>query len=168
MGLVKKIVGIAIAIIIVIAGSVIAYTITNKPLVDYTLETPTISTWDFNIGAMTVNLGIRNRGGIDASLSLVATVSNAVVSENQSKPSPEFNQTVLKIPTIAINGQKDYTYYSVFITPNLDMTNFTISYTVERNTLDVMSSFSQIARWTPTTLTYNRTDTTTYVLLAST
>jgi hypothetical protein len=167
MGLGKTISGIVIAIIIVVAGAVIGFAVTNKPLVDYTIESPA-SLWDFKFGALAINLGIRNRGGIDASLSLVATVSNAVVSSNQSEPSPEFNQTVLKIPTIAINGQKDYAYYTVFVTPNLGMANFTISYTVERNMGDLMSSFAQIVGWTPTTLTYNRTDTTTYTLITST
>jgi hypothetical protein len=167
MGLEKKIVGIILAIIIIIAGSVIAFAITNKPLIDYTIVNPA-SEWDFTFEPLKIDLGLRNRGGIDASVSLVVTVSNAVVSKNQSKPSPDFNQTILKIQTIAVNGQEDYGEYSVFITPNFEFTNFTVSYSLERNMFDLMSSFAQIAGWIPTTLTYNRTDTMTYTLLIST
>ena len=167
MGLGKTISGIVIAILIVAAGSVIAFAVTSKPLVDYTIESPA-NAWDFASGPLTVNLGIRNRGGIDASLSLVVTVSNAFVSSDQSEPSAEFNQTILNLPTIAINGQKDYSCYSVFVTPNPSVANFTISYTVEKSMGDLMSSFAQIVGWTPTTLTYNRTDSTTYALLAYT
>jgi len=165
MGLLKKILGIVLAILVTVVAIVIAFTITNKPLIDYTIADPP-STWDFNLGTLKINLGLRNRGGIDASVTLVVSVSNAVVSENQSKPSPEFNQSVLKIDTIAINGQKEYGYYYAYIAPKFETTNFTISYEVKRNTLDLMSSFAQIQGWKPTTLTYNRTDATEYDLVS--
>jgi hypothetical protein len=167
MGWERKILGIALAIVIIIAGTVIASAITNKPLIDYTIVDPA-NQWNFNSGSLKVILGLRNRGGIDASVSLIVTVSNAVVSSAQSTPSQDFNQTTLRIQTIAINGQKDYAEYYAFITPNFESTNFTVSYSLERAMSDLMSSFAQITRWTPTTLTYNRTDTMTYTLIVST
>jgi len=165
MGLLKKIGGIVLAIVIGVAAIVIGFAITNKPLVDYTVINPP-DTWDFRFGPLEIDLGLRNRGGIDAPIWLIVTVRNAVITEDKSTLSPEFNQTVLKIYTSAINSQKEYGHFNAYVTPKDEPTNFTISYRVERNRWDLMSSFAQIQGWKPTTLTYNRTDTTQYVLVS--
>jgi hypothetical protein len=129
--------------------------IEDQPLIDYTLSAPT----SFNTVASPycqVNLMVRNRGKIDATVLLVVTTKNATIQEINA-PNVEYNNTSVSVRVLLPNGVENWsTGQTLNIIPLNNTRTFSVSYEVTKE-FSWMSMVYTINPITPTMVTYNQT-----------
>ena len=134
---------------------VVVWEITNQPLIDYKLE----SSDSLNLhweSYLPVNLMIRNRGGIDASVWLILTVENATIQEIQ-ETNIEYSENKTSVRVFLPKSMEHWgTGKTLNIIPKNNVQTFSIYYDVEK-VFDLMSLFSDINPIKPTFLTFNQT-----------
>ena len=152
------------AILAPIAVGITVWEIENQPLIDYRLESvDTLNThYDSYIS---IDLMIRNRGKIDATLLLTLTVENATIQQVEGT-NVEYNETKTSIRVFA---QKEMENWGVGKTlkviPENSTQTFSVNYEVSKE-FDWMSIIYRINPILPTTLAFNQTQPNIYTLIS--
>lgn len=139
----------------------------QRPIIDYYMSGISDS-YNFKYSSMKVDLMVRNRGGIDASLYLVVKVTNANLTVDSLEPWIKYNETQVKFYVTPIAHVDTYSSWEVNVSPVGDPQNFTIAYTIE-DTSNIWSISGMISHlfldphpYSSVYAVYNRTDTDNY------
>jgi hypothetical protein len=143
----------------------------QRPIVDYYIS-GIEDGYNTNWSPMRVSLQYRNRGNIDASLYLVATVTNANITIDKPESWIWCNGTQAKIYVGATSHMDDYGSYTINVYPVGNPQNFTVRYTIEDKSDFwaipngmISHLFAEWHGYDPTYALYNRTDTNIYQLV---
>jgi hypothetical protein len=142
-----------------------------RPIIDYYMNGNPQS-FTFHGYPMPVGLSFRNRGGIDASLKLVITVTNANITVDKLQPWIEYNETQVKFNEAAIKSMANYATEVVYVYAVGDPQNFTIKYTIEDTTSGLINGiishmFLEWHAYSPTYAMYIRTSASNYEWLTN-
>jgi len=138
-----------------IVVGVVVWEITNRPLIDYKLESSDSLNLHYEV-YLPVKLMIRNRGGIDASVWLILTVENATIEEIQST-NIKYNENKTEVRVFLPKGMEDWGIGETLnIIPKNDAQTFSVHYNVTK-IFELLSFVCTIKPIKPTTLTFNQT-----------
>lgn len=143
---------------------------TQRPIIDYKID-GALDIWHLSEKSMSLSLKIRNRGKIDASLTLIVRTINANITLPKVEPWIEYNETEVRFHVSLQNQMETYGRHHISIIPIETAQNFTVTYTIEdASPLSIPNGFIShlfLERhgYYPTTLTYNRTEADTYELI---
>ena len=139
----------------------------QRPIIDYDIARLE-NTHDASYYPMEIALRIRNRGDVDASLYLIAKVTNANITVDNPEPWIELNQTQVRFKVSVMSNMENYGEYVIKIRPVENAQNFTISYTIEdrSNPVSINGMISHLFLephgYSPTYAFYNKTDSNNY------
>jgi hypothetical protein len=146
---------ILILVITVILAPIAIWEFESQPLIDYTLESNSTLDLHFN-SSISVNLMVRNRGGLDATVWLSLTVENATIQEIHGS-NIIYNSTKTQASVFLPKNTENW---GIGLTLNVVPTNGTQTFSVLYGLTKVFgltSIFYTINPILPTTLTFNQT-----------
>jgi len=148
-------------------GGFFGYGITNRPIVDYYIDSPP-SAVNFKYSNLTIRLKVRNTGNTYAIIDLIVSVQNASIS-NITKATVDYSENEVKFHYRLRNNMDSYTSKIVEIFLENSTDNFIVSYTVtkrfELSPTGLVNIFGELNPYHPVVLTYNRTNTDKYELM---
>jgi hypothetical protein len=138
--------------------------IQNQPLIDYKLESS--DTLNLNYESfIQVNLMIRNRGGIDATVTLTLTVQNATIQTIQGT-NIEYHENKTRIRILLESDMENWaTGETLNVVPNNGTQTFSLYYEVTKE-FDWLSLFYRLNPIIPTTLAFNQTQPNVYTKMS--
>lgn len=153
---------VVLAFLLAGIGGFVSYGLSNKPLVDYTLEAP--SFWNFtllfvapqNVPSMTFSVKVRNRGLTDSLVNVTVIAWNASIA---SKETDAFSASLSRVTWLSARSD-DWGLLTFYLRPVKDTPSFTISCTVTKVanyssfSAVVSTTFAEITPLWPTTVTY--------------
>ncbi len=137
-------------------GSFLVPLYTNRPVIDYYLDTPQNYS---SLGVQSIHFNSQNRGGFDAHVTFFLTFTNGTFSDKTDMPYQKIDDSKVEFYYILHSHMENPTKRQVFFMINNGTPGFSIDLTIECG-----DHFNEKIAYYATTLSYNKTSNNLYEL----